>query len=88
MRTACRTQREFGNHVPRRAITRKVFRLPSWWLALCPGQPAAFWLKVERLREDYKVSRQDRDGITYIVGMLAPSRRKEFHHEQRHQADH
>lgn len=53
--------------VPRRALTKRRFTLPSWWLALAPGQPASFWVRVERTRAESGVNRQDYSGIAYIV---------------------
>jgi len=56
--------------VPRRAITKRRFTLPSWWLALAPGQPASFWVRVERTRAEAGVARDDYSGIAYIVSTM------------------
>lgn len=68
MRTVWRREcLTWPSSVPRRAITTRRFRLPSWWLTLAPGQPASFWVRVERARQEAGVSRSDRDAIAYIV---------------------
>lgn len=53
--------------IKRRAITQRKFTLPSWWMALAPGQPAAFWIRVERARQEAGVHRSDTDGMSYII---------------------
>jgi hypothetical protein len=57
--------------VPRKAITKRKLRLPSWWMALAPGRPAGFWVRVERERLAAGVSRADHSAISYIVNRLA-----------------
>jgi hypothetical protein len=71
VRCVWRREVEWGSHVPRRAITKRKFSLPSWWFGLAPGKPPSFWVKVERTRIEAGVSRSDEGGITYIIHLLA-----------------
>lgn len=66
----------WGNHVPRRALTRRRFRLPSWWFAQAPGMPASFWVRVERAREEAGVQRSDYDAITHLIQTMLAARRQ------------
>lgn len=75
MRTAWwLSQPEWHGSVPRKAITKRRLRLPSWWMALAPGRPAGFWVRVERERLAAGVSRCDHSAISYIVNRLSTIR--------------
>lgn len=72
---------EWTSHVPRKAMTRRKFTLPSWWLGLAPGRPASFWVSVERARLEAGVSRSDRDGIAHIIRTLPSRKGRTTHHQ-------